>query len=97
MFRPGWGPHDVVLRQGQHVRGAHPGPYRPKGARAESHHARRHRPGQAYEEAHMRKRPALCPPHGRVAALVAIPDEVQPRNFGSVCRTDGVGANAAHT
>ena len=64
IFRPSGGPHGVVLRQGHHVRGAHPDPNKPKGSRAESHHARRHRPGQAYEEAHMRKRPALCPPMG---------------------------------
>ena len=43
------------------------------------------------------KQPALCPPCRRVAALAAIPDEVQSRSFGSVGRTDGVGANATHT
>ena len=43
------------------------------------------------------KATSVVPAHGRVAALVASPDEVQPRNFGSVCRTDDVCANAAHT
>ena len=42
------------------------------------------------------KATSVVPAHGREAALVASPDEIQPRNFGSVCRTDDVCADAAH-
>ena len=90
MFRPRWGPHSVVLASRPARARRTPRSLQAQGStgRVTSCPPSSSRSGVRvipYEA-----QPALCPHRQQTAALVAIPDEVQSRSFGSVCRTDDV-------